>query len=449
MNKTKRIIAQIILVVIVVLAGFGVMRTLMSLKQAPDRNPPRIEPPLLNAIEVSSEPVRMTISGYGSVQPRSLVQVVPQVSGRVIKCHDEWVDGGFFKAGEPLIEIETVDYELAVQNAEAMVAQAEVALQQEQAEANTARTEWEQMHPGQAPPSALVLREPQIKNAEAQLKAAQAQLKDAELNLQRTTVSMPFNGRIVSTDIDAGQYVTSAAPVATVYRTDLVEITVPLENEELAWFQVPLSMNDGSNPDAYNSSPAQVTADFAGKQYTWQGRVVRTEGEIDARSRLVPVVVQVDDPFAVTNGEVPLTPGMFVTVEIKGKRVDEITRVPRYAIHNRTNVWVAREMPDEEGPADIAIDTSSDEMPDASSANDQDTSDAEPEPQTQDYKELNILTVRIIRMDKEYAYISEGLADGDWVITSPLETVTNKMKVRINQQMTEPMPREQTQETPL
>lgn len=408
MTKGQRIVAQIVMIMIVLTVAVGAMQALLSLKKPPEKKDQIIVLPLLNAVSVTSESVQMMVSGYGTVEPRSDVQVVPQVSGRIIRCHDQWVDGGFFKAGEPLIVIEDSDYRLAVQSAEAMVAQSSVALEQEQAEADIARREWQKLNPGQTPQSDLVFRGPQIKNAQAQLKAAQAQLAKAQLDMERTTISMPFDGRIVSTTVDNGQFVTAGAPVASVYRTDLVEIAVPLENTDLEWFNVPLSMID-RRPDQYNSSTAVVSADFAGKKYSWQGRAVRTEGKIDERSRQVQVVIQVDDPFKIDNGGVPLVPGMFVKVEIRGRQLDDVIRVPRYAMHGEDDqVWVTR-APDSEIQR-----TSSDGNQDKFAQ-----------------KTLRIVTVKVLRLDKEYAYIRQGLADGDIIVTSPLETVTDGMQIRI------------------
>jgi multidrug efflux pump subunit AcrA (membrane-fusion protein) len=173
--------------------------------------------------------------------------------------------------------------------------------------------------------------------------------------------------------------------IATVYGTDAVEIIIPLEDDEMAWFDVPLR-NNGSK----SGSQAMVTADFAGGEHQWQGRVVRTEGTIDRLSRMVNVVVEVADPFALSNGRPPLIPGMFVSVKIHGKKLTGVFRVPRYVVHNNDEVWVHRD------------------------------------------GKLHIEKVEIIRMDVKYAYIGSGLESGDVLITSPLDTVTDKMNVRVN-----------------
>jgi multidrug resistance efflux pump len=109
----------------------------------------------MNAIQVYPETLQMTVQGFGTVKPRMEVQVVPQVSGKVIQCHPQLVNGGFFRAEEPLVVIEQTDYTLAVESADAAVAQAEVKVEQEKAEADVAHQEWEKLHPDKEPDSIL------------------------------------------------------------------------------------------------------------------------------------------------------------------------------------------------------------------------------------------------------------------------------------------------------
>ncbi|MBN1457755.1 MAG: efflux RND transporter periplasmic adaptor subunit [Sedimentisphaerales bacterium] len=387
--KSKKIF-QLLLVVMILALGIVSFKFLSSLKKEPAKKERIAVAPLLNAMKAHPEELQMEIESFGTVQPKVQVQIIPQVSGKVVACHDNFVNGGFFQAGQTLVKIDPVDFELAVQNAEATVASAQVRLEQEQAEAKVAAEEWAQLNEGQTPLSPLVLRQPQIRQAEAELKAAVAQLETAKLNLDRTNVSVPFNGRVSEESVDTGQYIMAGQSIATVYGTDAVEIVVPLEDSELEWFDVPTTFNNGGNGKHNPGSKVIVTANFAGSFHTWTGFVVRTEGSIDESSRMVKVVVEVKDPFKLSDGRPPLTPGMFTDVKILGNKLSSVFRVPRYVVHNNDEVWVEQE------------------------------------------GQLNIKKVNIIRLDTKYAYIESGLEDGDVVVTSPLDTVTDKMNIRVN-----------------
>lgn len=381
---------QLVLSLLIIVLAISLAKVMSSARKSPATTPPEVTAPLLKAIQVYPETLQKTVQGFGTVKPRMEVQVVPQVSGKVIECHRQLVNGGFFKAGEPLAVIEQTDYTLAVESAAAAVAQAEVKVEQEKAEADVARHEWEKLHPGTEPDSILVFREPQIRNAQAQLNAAKARLAKAQLDLERTTITMPFDGRVVSTNIDVGQFITTGARIATVYRTDVVEVMVPLEDTELAWFDIPLT----SAPDKNNHyAAATISADFAGAEHTWAGQLVRTEGQIDPRTRMVHVVVEISDPFKTDSTRPPLMPGMFVRVDIEGREIENIYRLPRYAVRQDSNVWLARENNNE--------------------------------------TKVAIGPIEIARMDRDFAYVIGGLNKGDRVITSAFGSDPNGMTVRI------------------
>jgi RND family efflux transporter MFP subunit len=331
----------------------------------------------------------MFVRGFGTVTPKVLVEVVPQVSGKVVYVNPEFKAGGFIRAGEKLLQIDPRDYELAVRQAQALVADAQVNLDLEKAEAQLAPKQWEALYPNTEPTSALVLREPQIRQAEARLESAKAQLATAELNLERTQLSLPIDAVIMSEKVDLGQFVVTGQSIGVAYGTRSVEIELPLQDEELAWFDMP---GNPVSPNGKQSSTkrtiAQVKANFAGPEHSWTGYVRRTTGQIDTTSRQVSVVVEVPEPFKNSDSRPPLFPGMFVEVLIEGKVLKNAVAVPRDAVRNGTEVWVV-----EDG-------------------------------------RLHIHPLNIVRTDKDFAYTVSGLDDGAQIVVSALDIVTEGMKVR-------------------
>jgi RND family efflux transporter MFP subunit len=267
--------AQKLVIPIVVLIVGAVAAALIASAR---KTPPRVDrPPLGPLVEVT--PVEVTdvpvvVTGHGEVVARIAVDVVPQVPGQVVRVHPSLVAGGFFRAGEVLVVIEPRDYELAVERAQAAVARAKVTLQREKAEAEVARAEWDELHPGEEPTSGLVVREPQVRQAEAELAAAAADLDVARLNLERTGISLPFDGVVVSESVDVGQFVGNGSRLATVYGTDVVEVRVPLESRELAWFDIPARRG---GPGA----AAEVSANLGGSRSTGEGHPDGSSGRSD------------------------------------------------------------------------------------------------------------------------------------------------------------------------
>jgi RND family efflux transporter MFP subunit len=380
-----------VLVALALLTGGGVGALVLVKSGKP---PPRVEQevpaPLVEVAEVRVGDIRMVINGFGTVQPKVEVEIVPQVAGKIVYANPQFRAGGSAKAGVLLLQIDPLDYELSVQQAEAVVADAQVKLDLEKAEAQVARIEWEQLHGDSKPESPLVLREPQIRQAKARLESAVAQLATAKLNLERTKISLPIDAMITDKRVDLGQFVTVGQRVGNAYGIEAMEIEVPLEDEDLAWFDMAGglgSVNGGaaSSPEAI----AQVKVHFGGAEHTWTGHVKRTTGQVDRTSRLVSVVVEIPQPFARVDSRPALLPGTFVQVSIEGKVLRDAAVVPRDAVRNGREVWVVRK------------------------------------------GRLHIQPLEIARADREFAYATGGLEDGERIVVSSLDVVTDGMEVRI------------------
>jgi len=368
--------------------GVGGARYFIRSRKPPARKPTRKLAPLVEVTRLAKREIQMIVKGYGTVSPTVRVELIPEVPGKVVYVHPQLKVGGVIGAGEKILGIDPRDYELAVEQAEAAVAEAEMRLETEKAEGEVARKEWEALHPGQEPDSMLVLRIPQIRRAEAALESARAQLATAKLRLERTTVSLPFDALILEERVDVGQYVVAGQALGVACGIESVEIEVPLEDGDLAWFDLAdqrAVINTGKSGDY---TMAEVWADFAGSRHSWQGRVVRIAGQVDRTSRMVPVVVEVAQPFDGSAGGVALLPGMFVEVLIQGRILKDVFAVPRDAIRQGNKVWVV-----EDG-------------------------------------RLRIRTPEIVRADKDFAYVVSGLEDGVDVVLSSLDTVVDGMEVR-------------------
>jgi RND family efflux transporter MFP subunit len=341
----------------------------------------------VESLEVRDIP--MIVRGHGTVNPKVQVDIIPEVAGKVVFVHPELKVGGFVRKDETILQIDPSDYELAVQQAEAAVAEATVRLETEQAEGDVARKEWDELNPGTEPTSLLVLREPQIRQAKASLASANAQLSTAKLRLERTSLSLPFDGLITSERVDLGQYVVTGQSLGTAFGTEAVEIEVPLDDDELAWFDVFAHsiFNDG-NPNPKTQTPVEVRADFAGAEHIWQGRVVRTTGQVDTMSRMVVIVVEVQDPFKIVDDRPPLLPGVFAEVLIQGKTLCNAVAVPRDAVREGNQVWLVND------------------------------------------GSLHIQPLDVVRADKDYAYVTSDIPDGAKVVVSSLDAIVGGMAVR-------------------
>ncbi len=303
---------------------------LLTNKPGAERQPPPAAPLSVDAMRVNRGSFDVVITADGTVSPRTESILIPEVAGRVIEVSPEFREGGFFEAGDVLLRIEPRDYELALATAEAQVAEARAALEQELALAEVVKNDWKQL--GKQAPD-LGLRKPQIAAAEAALLSAKAQLERARVDLERTEIRAPYAGRVLEQDADVGQFVSVGTVLARIYAVDYAEIRLPLSNRQLEFIDLPERFRDDASPRRPVGPPAVVEAEIGRTTYQWQGRLVRVEGAIDTRSRELFVVAQVDDPYARgPAGRPPLRIGQFVTAKIRGRSLDKVFVLPRAAL---------------------------------------------------------------------------------------------------------------------
>lgn len=327
-----------ILPILILLLGLSAAWFMPIKRPASEDGPPAVIAPTVSVVSAQPEDLALAVTAHGTVTPRTEIDLVAEVSGKLIRSAPAFVAGGFFSKGDLLLSIDRRNYELAVTRAEAVVAEARQNLERERAEAELAEEEWQALGNGRTA-NPLVLRKPQMEDALAKLKSAKADLALAKLELERTRLRAPFDGRLRSKEVDVGSYVTSGEKLARLYATDVAEIRLPLDDRQLRYLDLAL----GRNADRRSTErPAvAITAEFAGRTHGWTGRLVRTEGTIDLESRLLYAVVEVADPYAPSlDGKPPLAPGMFVMAVIEGNIFERVYSLPPAALRRPGEVLV-------------------------------------------------------------------------------------------------------------
>lgn len=316
-------------------ASAGGVWALHATKPAPEVNDDGPRPISIFVDEVRRENFKLSIKTQGEVRPRTEIDVIAQVSGRIEWVAANLLPGAAVSAGGVLLRIEPADYELAVVRAESRIAEAETRIQLREADAEIARRNWDNSIIGE--PTPLALKIPQLEEARAMLRSAEADLEAARLNLRRTSVSVPFEGRVREKKADIGQFVSAGTPLARVYSTELVEIRLPLTDAQLAEMGLPIGY-DGS---AFDGPTVDLSATVAGAVRHWQGRIVRVEAAADPETRVYYSVAEVRDPYGVgADNGMPLAVGLFVTAEIGGIEIANANVIPRTALRSGNKVFV-------------------------------------------------------------------------------------------------------------
>jgi RND family efflux transporter MFP subunit len=380
---------KIFLPFIIIFLGMALAFIMVRSRPQIEKRSVSFPPPLVRAQIIEQKDVQLSVISQGTVSPRTESDLVSQVAGEVISVSPKFAAGGFFKKGETLILVDPRDYEFALTRLQAELAQARLRLALEEGEAKIAKEEWERLEKEETA-NPLVLRQPQLEQAKAALEAARASVNKAELDLQRTRIKAPFDGRVRIKKVDVGEYVAPGMPLAVIYAVDFAEVRLPVPDEEMAYLECCLDYRDNLLESI--DLDVLLKADYAQKEYVWEGKIVRLEGEIDPLSHMITMVARVKDPYSrdQQSDRPPLAVGLFVRAEIMGGMASAVVVIPRSALRVDDQVLVI------------------------------DSEDR-----------LHFRKVEVFRKSAETVIIRSGLEAGERLCLSPLEVVVEGMPVRI------------------
>ncbi len=426
------------LAVVIFAVGAGGMMFLIKQRKPPSREVSKASGKLVRVMMVQPQEAPLIIEGFGAVRAKTEWSAVPEVSGPVIRRSSYLRAGLHMRRGEVLFEIDPRPFELAVQRIEASIAQdrkeIEVLRQQQRnfeaslriakrnlsiAQAELRRddtlvkkgtissrernrqrqTRNDVEQAVQTAQNNLVLIAPQVARTEARIDMAKVQLAEAQLQLEKTTLVMPFDGQVMDSDVDVGEYVQVGREVAKLYDTTAVEIPIAIALDDLRWLPAlsPALLRSAASPNAGDVDdalaqlpPATVQWRGESRTYTWQGRVGRWEAGLDARTRTLTLVVDVREPWKQfqPGEQPPLQPGMFCQVSIVARRVPNAVVIPRSALQPDQTVFVV--------------------------AN----------------EALAIRPVEVLHVQKDRALITAGLSAGEQLVVSPITAPVVGMKLR-------------------
>lgn len=332
----KRALQILLPVIILAIAGGATFYMIVFQKEAPRR---QFQAPAKEVVvrPVARQSYEIVLHSQGSVQARTTSNLIPEVRGRIVSIGQNFQEGAFFEEGEILIEIDKGDYETELIVADAAYAQADLRVAEEEARSAQAKRDWERLNPDTAA-GRLTLREPQLKQVSAALASAQARVNNAKRNLDRTLIRAPFAGRVLTKNVDVGQYVSPGNQLARVFAVDLAEVRLPLTATQYSYLDMP-AIYRGENPTLEEGPSVNLSLEVASETFRWRGRVSRAEGAVDTRSRQLFVVAQIRNPYGRTaNERPPLKIGSFVEAEITGKTVDDVFVIPRSLLRENSYV---------------------------------------------------------------------------------------------------------------
>ena len=401
----------------IVLAGY-LLRTGPTAK----RRTPEKHALLVSVRDVAPTKERAVVHAMGTVRPAQTISLQPRVSGEIVEVSPECIPGGRFNAGEAIARIDPADFTLAVEQQTTEVARLAAALAQKRAEVTqresdiaTAASAIEKadsdllqreaeitkaeaalrIEQGQQAVSLreyemlgrkledkdrdLVLRQPQLRTAEANIAAARAAkasaeaarkgaiaaksaaeamkrsaeaqadaaeaaqaagevaLRKAKLDLARATLVAPFNVIVEAETVDLGSQVSPQTALATLVGTDeyWVEVSVPVD--KLRWLRVPRNRGEtGSAVRVFNEAAW-------GPGVSRTGAIMRLTSALETEGRMARLLVAVPDPLGLKTPSERLPAlliGSYVRVEMDGMEIENVVPLDRDLVHEGDQVWV-------------------------------------------------------------------------------------------------------------
>ena len=388
--KGKETLRRVLPLVII---AVGVLGAWWLVANRPRAQREQVEPipPLAQVVEARRTTERITIAAMGTVVPAKRVALQPEVSGRIVAQSPQLLPGGLFRKGDVILRIDPRDYETAVKQQEAAVEQARLEVQLEKGRQVIAKREWKLLEEDIALDQSsqdLALRKPQLKNANVALEAAESTLEQARLQLERTTVYAPFNAVVQEEFVDEGQLVSPQTQLATLIGTDRFWVQASIPVDRLRWLTF-------SGTEASGESNVRVVQEVTGEvSIERSGRLARLVGDLDPVGRMARVLVEIDDPLGLNAkknpASIPLMLGAYVRVEIEAGNAEEVFLLPRTAIREGDQVWIAGEE-----------------------------------------DRLEVRPVEVLWRSKDTVLIRNGLREGDRVVTNSIPLPIPNMKLRV------------------
>jgi RND family efflux transporter MFP subunit len=344
---------------------------MMGLREEPPKKDRLDLDPLVEVVALEMMTTNFEVRSQGTVRPRTETILSAEVSGTISSISPKFMAGGVFQANEVLLRIDPTNYEVAVHQAEALVAQRQI----EYDGAKKLRSQGYRA-------------ESEFASATAALASAKAEQVRARRNLERTYIRLPYEGIVRSKESDLGQFVSPGTRLGVTFATDYAEVRLPLTDPDLAFVSLP-EATDISVSGTADGPDVVLSAVRKGQPAEWPAKIVRTEGVVDEKSRVTYAVARIADPYRLHSNGAVLPVGSFVTASIAGSAVSGVFRVRNSAIRGANQLLFVR-----------------------------------------DDNTIHIRNVDLVRKDSAYSYF-RGASNGERIVTSALEAPIEGMAIRV------------------
>jgi len=332
---------QLILIIVLIAGSVALGSYLIKTKPEPRK---RVRQPAVPVVEIMTPKLQsytQKIRSSGSVETNLSTNLVSEVSGKVVSVTRAFQEGNYFKKGQHLLSVDSTDYRNAIVIARAEISQRTLEIKNEQNLAQLAVRDFRLLGNNRRP-GEMASRRPHIAAAMANLDAAKIRLEQAKNNLKKTKVLAPYTGRIRSTSVNVGQFVSPGTLLGQIYSTDYVEVRLPLSLADYEQLNLPETYQNQQSIRKDSLPKVVFSANYGSKVHTWQGRIVRASAAMDDRTRQIPVIARIENPFSKKTGDdtPPIKIGQFLKAEILGTELNNVYVIPTTSTRQNREVML-------------------------------------------------------------------------------------------------------------
>lgn len=372
----------------ILVAGFGGLGVLIATKPETPREakPERVW--TVDAVTAARGDHRPEVVALGTLMAGRTSELRPLVSGTVASVSPQMRDGGIVKAGETLLTIEPIDYELALAERRAQLDEARARLDELRANVQVRQREADRASElfkrgAIAAPrfeeaqNAFQAEQARVRAQEAVIARLLAAVTGAETDLARTRLVAPFDGFVGDVRAEEGMRLGAADRVATLSGAERLEARVTLPTEVYGRL--------ASDGEPFMGRSADVVWSLGNTSLSFPAKIVRVDDRIDTTTGGVALYVELEGSAA---GQ-PIRPGAFVSVTIPDRLYRDVISLPASALHGGNTVYVMEN------------------------------------------ERLSARAVEVVALKTDTVYVASGLQPGDTVVTTRFQEIGPGLKVTL------------------
>ncbi|WP_246009069.1 efflux RND transporter periplasmic adaptor subunit [Vreelandella nanhaiensis] len=290
------------------------------------RPPPAPTPPVVNVMTVVQSPQAPLLSGFGRVEAEQTAMLASRVAGQLERFGDGVLPGRVVEEGAPVAYIDQADLRLALEDAEAQLSNAQAQLALENAEQQRARSEYESFgRQLSAERRSLVLREPQLRQAQAQLTQARVIRDQAALNLERATLTAPWKAMVQERLVGAGSLLSQGTEVLNLVGVEQFWVRASLPGDALEWLAP--------------GSQVMLTSRGWPEGATRDGTLVSILPNLEESGLQAQLLIAVNDPLSLETDGPALRLGDVMRVAFQTQAQEDLIALPSSALRPGERVW--------------------------------------------------------------------------------------------------------------